>query len=326
MTNTKSRQRLTAIGLLAIISLLIINAVLLYNKYKQDKIIHDKNERINEISDMRSDLEKEYYEALSELEEMRGNNVEMNAIIDEQKSDLKNQKDKIVKLIKDSEDLDKARVELQNMRNMVDDYIEQVGKLEAENKALQDSTTALREDRMLLTKKIADERHVNDELLSVKAELTEEKQSLEKANTNLQNKVSRASVIDINNVQVEGFRYGANGQERKRKKAKNIEVLKICFDAQPNNVAEIGSEQFYIRIIDPTGETMAIENLGSGVIQNDINNTKVRYTRSTEINYQRDIQTACVAWEPGLPFKEGEYLVEVYNKGFLSGSSAFELN
>ena len=326
MTNSKSRQRLTIIGLLAIISLLIINAALLYNKYKQDKIIHDKNQQINEISDIRSDLEKEYYEALSELEEMRGNNTKLNELIDQQKDDLKEQKEKIIGLIKDSEDLKKARVELQKMRNMVDSYIEEVERLQTENKMLLDSTVALREDRMLLTKKIATERQVNDQLLSVKAELTEEKSNLEKENTSLKSTVSRASVIDINNIQVEGFRYGNTGQERKRKKAKNIEVLKICFDAQPNKVAELGSEQFFVRIVDPLGETLAIENLGSGVLQNDLTDTKVRYTRSTEIEYQQETQTACVAWEPGLPFKEGEYLVEVYNKGFLSGATVFELN
>ena len=325
MTKTKSQQRLTAIALLAIISLLIINAILLYNKYKQDKIIHDKNERIDEISDMRSDLEKEYYEALSELEEMRGDNVKLNEMIDQQKDDLKIQKDKIINLIKDSDDLKKARVELQNMRVMVDKYIDQVSQLEAENKVLKDSTSALREDRMLLTQKIAEERHVNDELLSEKATLTEQNESLEAERSSLVDKVSRASVIDVKNIQVEGFRYGNAGQERNRKKAKNIEVLKICFDAQPNNVTEMGNEPFYVRIVDPTGKTMAIESLGSGVLQNDLTDSKVRYTKMTEVDYKRQEQTACTAWEPGLPFKEGEYLVEVYNKGFLSGSTIFEL-
>ena len=326
MNKTKSQQRLTAVALLAIISLLIVNAVLLYNKYKQDKIIHDKNERIDEISDIRTDLEKEYYEALSELEEMRGDNTKLNSMIDQQKSDLSAQKDKIIKLIKDSDDLKRAKVEMQNMRVMVDRYIKEVSTLETQVNRLRDSTSALREDRMILTQRIAEERQVNDELLSVKASLTEEKQSLEKERTTLVEKVSRASVIEVNNVQVEGFRYGNSGQERSRKKAKNIEVLKICFDAQPNNVAEKGNEQFYVRIVDPTGKTLAIENLGSGVMQNDLNDTKVRYTKMSEINYAQEMQTACIAWEPNLPFKEGEYLVEIYNRGYLSGTSIFELN
>ena len=158
---------------------------------------------------------------------------------------------------------------------------------------------------------------MNDELLSVKANLTEEKELLEKEKSTLVDKVSRASVIETHNVQVEGFRYGANGQERNRKKAKNIEVLKICFDAQPNNVTEMGTEKFFIRIVDPTGKTLAIESLGSGVLQNDLTNTKVRYTRVAEVDYKREELTACAVWEPNLPFKEGEYLVEIYNKRIL---------
>lgn len=325
MTKTKSQQRLTAIALLAIISLLIVNAVLLYNKYKQDKIIHDKNERIDEVLDMRSDLEKEYYEALSELEEMRGDSEKMNDMIDQQKADLASQKEKIIGLIKDSDDLKKARVELQNMRVKIDQYIQEVSKLEAENRSLKDSTSALREDRMILTQRIVAERQANNELLSDKADLTEAKASLEKEKETLVNKVSRASVIDVENVQVEGFRYGNTGQERSRKKAKNIEVLKVCFDAQSNNVAEMGAEQFFVRIVDPTGKTLAIESLGSGIMQNDMTNTQVRYTKMTEVDYKREELTSCLAWEPNLPFKEGEYLVEVYNKGFLSGSTIFEL-
>ncbi len=325
MNKTKSQKRLTAIALLAIISLLIVNAILLYNKYKQDKIIHDKTERIDEISDMRTDLEKEYYEALSELEEMRGDNTELNDMINKQKEDLRIQKEKIIGLIKDSDDLKRARVEMQNMRVKIDNYIQQVSQLEKENRLLKDSTSALREDRLLLTQKIAEERHVNDELLSVKASLTEANESLEEERTTLVEKVSRASVIEVANVQVEGFRYGNTGQERNRKKAKNIEVLKICFDAQPNNLAEMGEEQFFVRIVDPTGKTLAIESLGSGIMQNDLTDTKVRYTKSATVDYKREEQTTCVAWEPNLPFKEGEYLVEIYNKGFLSGSTLFEL-
>ena len=325
MTNPKSRQRLTAIGLLAIISLLIINAILLYNKYKQDKIIHDKNERITEISDMRSDLEKEYYEALSELEEMRGDNDQMNTVIDQQKDELKTQKDKIIRLIKDSDDLGRARVELQKLQGMIDGYIATVAQLENENRTLRDTTDALREDRMLLTKKIADERHVNDGLLSDKAELTVAKSALEGEREQLLTKVSRASVIEALNLQVEGFKYGSTGQERQRNKAKNVEVLKICFDAQPNNVAELGKETFYVRVVDPTGKTLALESLGSGTLKNQANNTSIRYTRAKEVDYTREEQTSCVAWEPNLPFKEGEYLVEIYNKGYLAGSTIFSL-
>lgn len=325
MSATKSQQRLTVISLLAIISLLIINAVLLYNKYKQDKIIHDKNERINEISDLRSDLEKEFYEALSELEEMRGDNEQLNTLIDQQKDDLAAQKDRIVTLIKDSDDLKKARLELGNLRQKIDQYIDEVNRLQSENASLRDSTSSLRQDRLLLTQKIAQERHANDELLSAKATLTEQNKNLSKERETLIGKVSRASVIEVNNVQVEGFRYGTNGKERNRRKAKNIEVLKVCFDAQPNNVAEKGNEKFYVRIVDPTGKTLAIESLGSGILTNDLDGSQVRYTKVAEVDYSNDMQTVCAGWEPNLPFKEGEYLVEVYNKGFVCGSTIFEL-
>jgi hypothetical protein len=325
MSSDKSRKRLTAIALIAIIALLAINAILLYNKYKQDKIIHDKNEKIQEIQTMHSSLEKEYYEALSELEEMRGSNEDMNALIDQQKEELKAQRERIYVLIKDSDNLEAARVELNKMKRMVDDYIMRIEDLENKNAALMDSTANLRTEQQLLTERIARERQENDKLLNVKAALTEEKQNLEEVNLELEETVTRASTIGVQNIQVDGFKYGNSGKLRKRNKATNIELLKICFDAKANNIVKPGEEVFYLRLIDPLGETLAIENLGSGIIYNDYNNQQIRYTQMASVPYNKELQTICLSWEPNLPFSKGVYTAEVYNKGYLCGTSEFEL-
>mgnify|MGYP000565292290 CR=1 FL=1 len=76
--------------------------------------------------------------------------------------------------------------------------------------------------------------------------------------------------------------------------------------------------------IDPTGETLAVEDLGSGVLTNN-SSEEVRYTKVKEIDYSNDNVDACMLWEPNLPFQKGEYQVEIFNKGFLSGQGAFKL-
>ncbi|MBK8828235.1 MAG: hypothetical protein IPO26_16435 [Saprospiraceae bacterium] len=54
---------------------------------------------------------------------MRGDNAQLNALIDSQKSELKTQKDKINNLIWTKKELDKAKAELKNLNTNVAKYL-----------------------------------------------------------------------------------------------------------------------------------------------------------------------------------------------------------
>lgn len=54
-------------------------------------MIKGQNAELIESTKVKADLEKTYYQALSDLEEMRGNNSELNAMIETQKTELKKQ-------------------------------------------------------------------------------------------------------------------------------------------------------------------------------------------------------------------------------------------
>ena len=92
-----------------------------------------------------------------------------------------------------------------------------------------------------------------------------------------------------------------------------------------NEVVKPGIEQFFVRVVNPNGETLAIEDLGSGVIQHAITGEDVRYTQFAETEYNNEEQELCLLWAPSLAFQAGKYDVEVYNKGFLCGKSSFAL-
>ena len=74
----------------------------MYNKYNLDREIHNERMEKNEIKQMHLDVEKEYFEAVSELEEMKGNNMVLNELIDKQKAELHSQKKSISNLLKSS--------------------------------------------------------------------------------------------------------------------------------------------------------------------------------------------------------------------------------
>jgi len=152
-----------------------------------------------------------------------------------------------------------------------------------------------------------------------------EKQELEARASDLSYKVNMASVIKVDGFDVNGLKIRNNGKRAKKRYAKNIDELEVCFNVTANQVAEPGVEEFFVRIVNPLGETLAIENMGSGTLTNQASGEQVRYTQVKEVDYNREANTLCLVWAPNQPFQEGEYVIEVYNKGHLAGSTAFDL-
>lgn len=311
------------IGLL--IASLGANAFLFFNKQKQQEIIVSTETKLTESERLKGELEKQYYQALQDLEKQRTDNKSLNDQIDSMKSDLKTQKDRIARLLGDSKNLGNAKKEMAALRTQVDGYLAEISKLKSENEALVQTNNVLSTEKKTLTMTLEEQKKTNEELSTAKAVLASEKEKLTGENTVLAKKVNIASVVKVNNIDVSGFTVKSSGKEVEKSRAKRIDGLKICFDVTDNDVTDAGVEQFYIRVINPTGETQAIESLGSGELVNQANNEKIKYTSLKGIKYENAAQNTCMNWQPNMPFQEGTYTVEIYNKGYLSGTSTFKL-
>lgn len=288
-----------------------------------------ENEKVTAMYDeseqLKAELEKQYYEALSELEELRGSNDEMNALIEQQKVELKDQKDKIAGLLKDSRNLSAARKELAALRTQAEGYIAEINQLREQNEMLTSENATLLEKNDTLSKNLQDQQMANAELSSERAVLVSEKEQLEEVRQQLSRKVNIASVIKVDGIEVTGLKTKKSGKDVKRRNADNIDKLQVCFNTSANDVAEAGSEVFFVRIINPLGETLAIEEMGSGVMTNNANQEQVLYTQAREMEYNGEAGNLCTEWAPNQPLQEGNYELEIYNKGFLAGSTSFQL-
>ncbi len=325
MSTSSSSQRLKAIATVFIIALLGLNGYLMYSKINQDKLIKKQNAELIESQKLQSDLEKEYYQALSDLEELRGDNMEANAMIETLKADLKNQKDQISVLLVSEKNYQKAREEINRMKATAAKYLDEIKTLKKENEALTQTNLVLQEEKKVLTSEIQKEREVNDELLTARAALTSENEALAEEREKLAKKVSVASVIRTSKLEVEPFKLRNSGKEVERKRAKAIDGIKICFSTIQNDVVAPGRETFYLRVINPLGETMAIESLGSGLMELSETGDQMRYSTVKLVDYQNEETSECVSWQPDIEFQPGTYSVELYNKGYLVGSSGFVL-
>ncbi len=319
------RQRVLVIAGIIIFLLLGLNVFLLVGRAEQSRENKELTTQLDESEQLKAVLEKQYYEALSELEELRGNNEELNALIEKQQEDLRAQKGRIEVLLQDRRNLAEARQQIEEMKMRMDTYMAEVNQLRAQNKQLLATNDMLVEEKDSLSSQLENQRATNEELAASQAELVDETQRLEAERSNLRRKVNIASVVKVNDLEVTGQKIRNNGKRATKRFAKNIDELRICFQTEVNEVTEPGAESFAIRIVNPLGETLYVESLGSRVITDNETGEEVRVTQVAEVDYERSAEDICMIWTPNQQLTEGIYGVEVYNKGYLAGSGLFEL-
>lgn len=281
---------------------------------------------LNETMEFKAQAEQQYYEAIAELEEMRGSNEEMNAVIDEQKAELKMMKEKVDGLTRDNRNLAAARRELTALREQADSYIAQLNQLREENAMLSEDNRQLTTERDELSTSLTNSRAENEELNATRAVLVSERDQLSNQNSELSRKVTQGSVIAVNSIEAVGQKRRNSGKYVDRSNAKNVDRLFVCFNTRGNVVAEAGEEVYYLRIINPGGETISIDAEGSGSFRSAETGETIPYTKPVYFDFDGNPTDACAEWNvPGQTYAEGTYTVELYNKGYLAGSTTMRL-
>lgn len=313
-------------GFIVAIAILAVAAIaLLVTTITQNKAKTELASSLSETEQLKQELEEQYYSALSELEEMRSSNEELNSIIEQQKEELTAQKNRINDLLRDSRNLSAARTELKNLRSQVEQYIAEINQLREQNEELMAENTQLTDVNSTLQTNLDSSRYAYQQSESARAALVSEKESLEETKARLSKKVTFASMIKVSNLEAEGYRTRNNGKLRSDRQAKDVDQVQVCFNTTVNEVAEPGTEVYHIRIIDPQGTTLQMADLGSGYFKSMSNGDEIPYTMSKEFDYNQNATQLCTTWKPSTAFTEGAYKVEVYNKGYLAGTTSFEL-
>lgn len=313
----KSSTPWVPIAIVAGLLLLGVAAYLTYSSMSITRQLEQKVAELEESEKLKAELEGQYNQAIAELDALKGDNEKINALIDEQKAELVAQKEQIATLLSDKKKMDAARKEIAGLKAKVAGYIAQVEQLKAEQEQLTQDNQQLKADKDSLSFTLQSKLAENETLSTVKAQLVSEKEELTKS-------VTAGSVIKVKDIKVTGMKVRKSGKTSEKESAKRIDQLKICFTTIANDVVQPGNEKFYIRVINPKGETLAIEDLGSGTTV-DKNGQEVRFTQVQEYEYANDETQLCFLWKPNTPFQSGKYKVEIYNKGSFAGSDNFEL-
>lgn len=315
----KPNQNFIAIAAVIGVILLGIIGYLAYQNMQKSQQLEMTMTDLDETQKLKAELETQYNQALSDLEAQKTSNQELNAVIDQQKAELEQQRNKISGLLKNKGSLDKARVEIDNLKSQASQYLAQIEKLKSENEALAGENANLSSEKERLAADLQTKASENEELSTTKAQLVSEREALSE-------KVNVASVIKMKSVSAVGQKVKGSGKVKDENSAKSVDQIKVCFTTVENEVAKAGSEKFYVRIINPLGETLAIEDMGSGMLTNKKTGEEVRFTKMEEIDYSNNEAQSCIVWAPAnASFVKGQYQIEVYNKGFLAGTSKLTL-
>ncbi len=322
---SKSKNSLSAMAIIAIIALIGLNGYQWFsNSQLKTQNIRQETELV-ELEKVQAELEQDYTAALEGLEDMRSDNNELNSLIESQKVELKSQKDKINNLIWTKRELTKAKDEIANMNSQAAQYVAELAKLRDENTNLMASNTQLKQQNSSLNTQYLNEQTAKKEIEAARAVLAVEKERLSKKNEVLDTKVDMANAIKINFMKVQGYQLKDNGKKKKKSRAKNINLIEVCFTTETNLVTPSGPKEFQIRLIDPVGETVAREDMGSGVLTNKLDNTQVRYTSTGIIDYNNEDTEGCILWKVNDRLPKGMYDVEIYNNGFKVGNGNYKM-
>jgi len=325
MTSRKSANNVISLSIIAIVLLLGTSGYLWVQNSNLKKELNKYDTEIKVFTQTQAKLEKDYNLAISSLDELKGDNLELNKLIENQKAELTVQKNKISSLIWKSKKLKKAKLEISNLKNQALTYIQQIQDLKEQNIVLTDANQKLQKDKSNLFDKLnisssqlAQKESENDSLLTVK-------QKLEKDKNNLLFKTNKASVIQVNDLEVKGYKLKSSGKYARRRRVKNMDLLKICFKMNKNEIADIGEEIFFVRLIAPDGNTVYEEKAGSGILTKSADGTKMKYTKKYNVDYTGTNEDICLILNKDFALAKGTYKVEVYNKGYLAGRDSFKL-
>ncbi|MDA8692948.1 hypothetical protein N9L92_02720 [Saprospiraceae bacterium] len=316
---------LSLLGILLLIAFLGLSAYLwMTNTNLKKELQSEKNANL-ELEKLHTELDQSYQTSLADLENLRGDNQELNELIDTQKEELGKLKKRVSGLIWTEKELGKVRAEIANLNTVGSQYVNEITELKKENQLLTSKNMSLTEANTTMNQEIQVNKKRINKLDSVKTLLVNQTEELNDSNIELSTKVDMAEAIKINYIEVKGYDVRDGGDLKEKNRAKKVDMLRACFTTETNLVTQPGEEEFQIAYNAPSGELLYVEELGSGSVMNKLTQKSERYTASGVIDYNNEESTACLDWTPNFELIKGLYKVTIYNNGFEVGKGEFKL-
>jgi hypothetical protein len=247
-------------------------------------------EQKNTLRDELDDLIDEHDDLLNEYGDLNNQLFQKDSLIKKQIIEIRS-------LIRNKNDLQSARVKIENLKRISQNYIKDIDSL------------------FYITERLSLEK---DSVIKVNKDINWKNYKLNKTNIQLSEKVNKGSTLKVKDISIEPFRYRGTGKEVSTRSAEKTQTLRACFYISANLIADSGIKEVFIQYIDSDDKIIS----GSDTIMND---EKIIFSAKTDIDYKNQQSFVCLDWQRYIPLKEGEYRIKIYIDNEFSGDSEFKL-
>lgn len=233
--------------------------------------------------------------------------IDEHEILKDEYSDLSNQlvekdstilayADEIKKLLRTKGQLQEARQKILRLKEISMKYVSAIDSLYTLNQSLQLENDSVRKANRLISNR---------------------NRTLEKNNQLLSERVYTASMLRLENIQIEGVYYRSSGREVVTTRASKIQNFSICYDVVENKVTDPGLKNMYVRIVGPRNNVLNVANKIQEL--NITNDSIVQYTVAYSFEYLNQKISECQLWTRGNVLKPGVYTFEFIIDGQVVG-------
>ncbi|SEQ83122.1 hypothetical protein [Pedobacter rhizosphaerae] len=281
---------------IVIAALIGTNAYLFFKDRQQ-------SERFVTVSTEKDKLRLEVEKIEVELDKVNALNLDLNdKLVEEQKL----AREKIAELKVALEkgqitqgELDKANAQIDELKTFVKNYNDQIIQLQKDNTFLKNS---------------------RDSLENAIKNMGTRATNLETENTALNAKVKTAAALKVKDADIIAFRTKSSGKKVEVTKSSTAEKLSVRFNIIPNELAEKGHHNIYLRVFDPAGNLLAEDSN-----RFEADGQDMQYSHSIFIDYNNDETTYTIDWTNPKPFIKGIYTVILYTDGSTMGKAQIDL-
>lgn len=281
----------------AIVALLATN-IYFYVQYKST------NEEITEITHEKISLQAEVDRIEIELNRLDAENLQLSGSLKSSRDSahrvIAGLRDRLNSQAITQEEIDDARLQIDELRREVYRYATEIETLRREN-----------------TQLIAEQGRLRETITH--AEIRAD--SLEEENFTMAEQLRVASALRVSNMSVVGVRERSRDREEPDTRARRVGRFDINFTIADNPLATAEMVDIYVRIIDPNGNLRTPN--GSDFFQSGTN--RLQYTYKTTIEFSNDGKLYNLNWRESQPFQKGTYTVLLYSDQGPMGRSSIVL-
>ena len=263
------------------------------NKKKQDAIRIQYIEEKNALRDDLDDLIDEHDSLLEEYGDLNNQLHDKDSIIQNQISEIRN-------LIRTKKDLTEARKKIAILQEIAKRYLSNIDSL------------------LLINKNLIIEK---DSVIKVNKNINWKNYKLAIQNERLAEKVSKGSVLEVLNIDVEGLRYRRTGREVSTRFAKKLQKIRVCFTIGANQISNSEEKTVFMQVVDFSGKLIK----GQEDIEINVLDSIFHCTTSFSFTYKNLEINNCFEWERVQQLQSGNYLIKLIIEGRIAAKQELRL-